>query len=53
MSNSLLSTLHPGGRPISKLKYGDLIELLKFIPDEYNLFYEEDFGLASVFSDSD
>lgn len=48
------SILYPGGRSISKKKFDDLIQLLKFVPKEHHDFFnnlkfdnEEDYGLAS------
>lgn len=52
-----LEKLFEGGREIIKSKYADLIELLKYIPTKYHIFFNElrqtinddnfDYGLAS------
>lgn len=56
-----LPSLYPAGNAISKLKYDDLMKLLKYLPTELHDFYinlkhdgkEEDYGLASDISDED
>lgn len=53
-----LPCLYPGGRAISKKKYADLMQLLKYVPEEKHEFFKnlksddkEDFGLASDVSE--
>lgn len=54
-----LSSLYPDGNAISKLKYGDLMKMLKYVPAEHHDFHinlkhdgrKEDYGLASDVND--
>lgn len=58
-TNCDLPTLHPGGKTISKPKFDDLMQLMKFVPPEQHDFFNslkyechaEDYGLASDISD--
>jgi hypothetical protein len=56
-----LPALFPEGNAISKKKYDDLIELLKYVPADHHEFFtklnqqndKDDYGLASDFSDDE
>lgn len=61
-TNINLEPLYTNHRPITRKKYNDLIQLLKFVPDKYHAFYkslkfvddtDNDFSLALRQSDDE